>query len=408
MKENEITDEVILQKYYSTSGRIIGTYTSTKWLNEHPEFKNYLENRFDDSESIRETIFRIKEKIEKRPTCPVCGNPVKFQRCANVFNHHCSRQCVYADPNTRSKREATCLEKYECIATFQSEDIKTKSRQTCLNKYGVTNGGGSAQALEKIHKTWQEKYGVDNISQLDWVKEKKVQTCQQHYNCDHYLQSAEGKANMKQVCLDKYGVEYISQNEEIKQKIIESNRKTWQEKEGVDWVFSSKAVQQKAAETKIERYGTANTTSILEINHKIYLSRKKNKTLNSSKIEKEFEQYLINRGLKYKAQMKSEQYPFNCDFYLCDYNLYVEIQGNWTHGFHPFDSTNQDDIDKLCYWKQKNTKFYNGAIETWTQRDVMKRHHAQKNNLKYLEIFSMFLDDCIQALEDKLKTLEQG
>jgi hypothetical protein len=37
-----------------------------------------LENRFDDSESIRETIFRIKEKIEKRPTCPVCGNPVKF------------------------------------------------------------------------------------------------------------------------------------------------------------------------------------------------------------------------------------------------------------------------------------------------------------------------------------------
>ena len=58
-------------------------------------------------------------------------------------------------------------------------------------------------------------------------------------------------------------------------------------------------------------------------------------------------------------------------------DLYIEIQGSWTHGKHAFNENNQDDIDKLNLWKSKNTKFYDNAIYTWTELDVKKRNIAK-------------------------------
>ena len=75
------------------------------------------------------------------------------------------------------------------------------------------------------------------------------------------------------------------------------------------------------------------------------------------------------------------------------------------HGNHPFDENNQEDIDKLNYWKEKNTKFYSCACNIWTIRDVNKRNIAKQNNLNYLEIFSCDLDKCIEQLNDYIKLL---
>ena len=51
--------------------------------------------------------------------------------------------------------------------------------------------------------------------------------------------------------------------------------------------------------------------------------------------------------------------------------------------------------DLLSIWKNKNTKYYNNAIETWTIRDVKKRNIARENNLNYLEIFSNDINEVI-------------
>lgn len=48
-------------------------------------------------------------------------------------------------------------------------------------------------------------------------------------------------------------------------------------------------------------------------------------------------------------------------------------------------------------WKQKNTKFYNNAIDVWTKRDQLKIKTAKDNNLNYKAFYS--LDELKQYLE---------
>ena len=71
-----------------------------------------------------------------------------------------------------------------------------------------------------------------------------------------------------------------------------------------------------------------------------------------------------------------------------DLDLYIEYQGTWTHGLHPFNENNKEDIDKLNLWKSKNSKYYDNAINTWTIRDVNKRNIAKQNNLNWIEFFN--------------------
>ena len=128
----------------------------------------------------------------------------------------------------------------------------------------------------------------------------------------------------------------------------------------------------------------------------------------SSKIELDFYKYLINT-LDFDnivPQYFDEiNYPYSCDFFIPDLNLFIEIQGNWTHGKHPFNSDSKKDIEKLEYWKSKDNEYYNNAIYTWTDLDVRKRNTARDNQLNYLEIFSNDIDECIDIFEGYIKQL---
>ena len=194
--------------------------------------------------------------------------------------------------------------------------------------------------------------------------------------------------------------------------IIEKRNKTCLTKYGVNNGGGSKKSLEKYKKTCLTKYGNAFFTKSQEyidkidnIQQKIYQTKKQNNSFNSSKIEKQFEAYLKENNINYKTQYKSELYPFNCDFYFPDKDLYLEIQGMWTHGGHPFDSTSKEDQLKLEYWKQKGTEFYDNAIQTWTIRDVNKRNVAKQNNLNYLEIFDDKLDKIINIflLNKKIK-----
>lgn len=41
-----------------------------------------------------------------------------------------------------------------------------------------------------------------------------------------------------------------------------------------------------------------------------------------------------------KRNYKSELYPFHCDFYIPEKDLYIEYQGHPGHGNEPFDEQN--------------------------------------------------------------------
>ena len=128
-----------------------------------------------------------------------------------------------------------------------------------------------------------------------------------------------------------------------------------------------------------------------------------------SNIELNFYEYLISKFDKNDIipQYSDEiNYPFNCDFYISSLKLLIEIQGTWTHGGHPFDKNNIDDIHTVNVWKSKQSKYYDCAIEVWTKSDVEKRNLAKKNNLNYLEIFTKDINIAINTFEEYLKKCE--
>lgn len=75
-------------------------------------------------------------------------------------------------------------------------------------------------------------------------------------------------------------------------------------------------------------------------------------------------------------------------------DLFIEIQGNWTHGKHPYDESCQEDLKKKVLWESnaKASKYYANALEVWTKTDVMKRNKAREGHLNYFEYFGNDLE----------------
>lgn len=97
-------------------------------------------------------------------------------------------------------------------------------------------------------------------------------------------------------------------------------------------------------------------------------------------------------------QYMSDEYPFLCDFYIPELNLYIEYQGYWSHGkshtkiFGPYDKNNEEHQKLLNTWKDKiktENSSYIEAINTWTIRDPLKREVAKKNNLNWIEFWNI-------------------
>ncbi len=128
-----------------------------------------------------------------------------------------------------------------------------------------------------------------------------------------------------------------------------------------------------------------------EIKVKAFKNRyNKNHCSGTSKKEDEIFNYLLNTYDKNTIrQYYSKEYPFHCDFYLPKYNVYIEYQGIWTHGPHPYNVNSPEDIEIYNNWYNKSriSKFYKNALNIWTNVDPLKRQTAKINKLNYLEIF---------------------
>lgn len=272
--------------------------------------------------------------------CPVCHNRCSFVTFSEGYKKHCSTRCSSLDPLVQEKNKKSNFIKYGVEHAAQSNFIKEKAKQTCLNKYGVDYTFQSVNIKNKIKETILKKYGVENVSELPEIREKAKQTTLERYGDEYYCKTKHYQINKSK---------YIKKGFEV---------------------------------------------------------RKCNKSCSTSKIENKLSDYFIQKSISFKTQYYSDVYPYHCDFYLPDYDLYIEIQGTWAHGFHPFDINNKDDINKLNIWKEKSktSKFYKYSIKVWTNKDVVKRETAKKNNLNYLEIFSIDFDYCVGQILNRIKS----
>lgn len=275
------------------------------------------------------------------------------------------------------------------ICGCTSEKVKIVCRKNNLQKT-------KEQRAELRKRTNLEKYGVENISQLNSIKEKKEQTCLKNYGVKNPAQSKEVYNKIKETCLERYGVESSNSTETKKQKI----RNTLLDRYGIDNVMKVFTIKDNENVYEENFKEILLTEEALQIKQKIIdnipnmiikiiETKRKNNSFNTSSIEDKLYK-LLAKKFTVERQYKSIDYPFCCDFYLVELNLYIEYNGTWTHGGFPYEDNMMCD-KQLKRWQSKSaeSKFYENAIETWTVRDVIKRQIAKENNLNWLEFFNM-------------------
>ncbi|MBR6908024.1 hypothetical protein IKN40_06120, partial [bacterium] len=226
---------------------------------------------------------------------------------------------------------------------------KEKRQKTWLSKYNVDNPVKSKEIYNKIKNTNKLKYGVEYISQSNIIKEKIKQTCLKKYGTEYYLNSDD----CKQMTIEKFGTDNYRKTDKCKNKVSEYIKK------------HNKEIQEKMNITKL-----------------------KNNSFNKSKDEDESYLLLKNIFNNVLRQYKSIKYPYNCDFYIPKIDLYIECNYHWTHGGHAYEG-NENDLNLINIWKQKNTKYYDKAIICWSKRDVKKRNIAKENNLNWIEFWNI-------------------
>ena len=356
-----------------------------KYLETHDlNILHILYNVYDDlSEKtpVYEIYYRLKNNLKKRPVCIICGKPVKYT--SGHYAKFCSKECQYSDLGKKITKEIKIksnLEKYGVEHTSQLKEVtdkRTKSRADHVNKI-----------QQHVRESLYKKYGAYDVMHIPHILQK-----------------------IKNTNLKKFGVEFPLQqlkkeNSEIYQKISQ----TCINKFGVDSPLKNREVREKIKQTNIQKYGVDNPLK----NKEIWKKSQDNRQISSkSKLENNFLNYL---KLKYESddiitQYKSKEYPYYCDFYIKSINLYIEIQGHWTHNDHPFDINNLNDQLIMDIWRTKSLsdKYYKNALNTWTIKDVEKRNTAIQNNLNYLEIFGKTdLNKYIDIFENYIKNMENN
>ena len=283
----------------------------------------------------------------------------------------------------QKKKIKTSLLRYGCMNPSQHEDIKEKVRKTCLNKYQGVAPSCNTLIQYKISKTNLERFGKKCVFENEDIKKKINKNIQKKYKVDNVSQSTLIKEKKKQTLLINHGVEYSFQSKKIQNK----SKKTCFKKYGVDFYSKTKEFKDKSKKTCLERYGFPYPLQSKEILKKVHLTKKRNGTYSTSKPEENlyriiqviFPNYTLTR-----QHSSDSRYPFACDFYIKELDLFIELQGHWTHGKEPY---NGDNIPNSWLIKSKESLYYKNSINIYTIRDPLKREYAQKYQLNYLEIW---------------------
>lgn len=337
------------------------------------------------------------------------------KECAEIC--YCTEEKVkiacrkYEIKKTKEQRNAlrkrTTLQKYGAENVSQLVEVKQKKIQTTLEHYGTENPAQAQEVKEKAKKTCLERYGVESTNSLQEKKEKIKQTFLKRYNVENAMHVPSIKQKQQQTNLTKYGNINPIKNPEVRTK----REKTCLEKYGKENLYGTEYFKSKSKETCLEKYGTDNIMKTIEMREHfkqikpqiIAKLREKQeeslkKALKTKRINQSFSKSQPENNIytdlsalfpSTERQYRSELYPFACDFYIPELDLYIEFQGSWTHGGMPFEQNNTC-LAKLAKWqeKAKDSDFYKNAIYTWTDLDVRKRNTAKENNLNWIEFFN--------------------
>ena len=362
---------------------------------KYPNILEYLNSRYDDSDCMTETIRRIEYKLEERPVCKWCGGHVSFNGYHKGSMHYSACCCSSCHAKyTKDKRFETNIKKYGRKNFGSAEKVK----EYWISHYGVDNPAKTDFVKKKMRETNLRKYGFNCSSKSEIVKEKTKQTCLKRYGVEYTGQIEEAKEKSKKTCLEKYGSEYYIGSKYCLEKTIEFSKQNY----NVDWFTKSEEIKNKAKETMLRRYGVEYSMQIpknkeymsylmssYEMQERRYDAMKRNHTFNSSSTEEELFLYIKSKFPTVVRQYKDKnRYPYFCDFYIPELDYFIELQGYYTHGKHPFDPNSNEDLQLIEYYKRKYGEDCQ-PITIWSIKDVEKRDCAKRNHLNFKEVWSL-------------------
>ena len=389
------THDSLIIKILIKDDKILTNYIRKINNGKYPNILEYLNSRYDDSDCMTETIRRIEYKLEERPVCKWCGGHVSFNGYHKGSMHYSACCCSSCHAKyTKDKRFETNIKKYGRKNFGSAEKVK----EYWISHYGVDNPAKTDFVKKKMRETNLRKYGFNCSSKSEIVKEKIKQTCLKRYGVEYTGQIEEAKEKSKKTCLEKYGSEYYIGSKDRLEKTIEFSKQNY----NVDWFTKSEEIKNKAKETMLKRYGVEYSMQIpknkeymsylmssYEMQERRYNTMKRNHTFNSSSTEEEFFLYIKSRFPKVIRQYKDKnRYPYFCDFYIPELDYFIELQGYYTHGNHPFDPNSNEDLQLIEYYKKKYGEDCQ-PITIWSIKDVEKRNCAKRNHLNFKEVWSL-------------------
>lgn len=128
------------------------------------------------------------------------------------------------------------------------------------------------------------------------------------------------------------------------------------------------------------------------IYEKRMITRRKNKTVKTSKLQEFYTDWFNRKGLTVQTEVPYPSEPtLHCDWLLDELDLYIEGHFTWTHDNRPFDETDEYCLKTLEYCKQRaaTSKYYANKIYTWTNSDVRRAKSAAKDNLNWIALYSV-------------------
>ena len=156
-----VWDQHCINTFYNKRGWINGARLFVYKQRNDIEIQ-YLSIRFKDSDTVKESLYRIKNQIYEKPKCPTCGQIINFAE--SEFPKHCSYKCSANDPHTRELCKETCKQNWGVENTFQSKEIQRRWQENSLKKYGTKSPGQRKEIQEKRKQTNLKKYGYEYLS----------------------------------------------------------------------------------------------------------------------------------------------------------------------------------------------------------------------------------------------------
>lgn len=298
------------------------------------------------------------------------------------------------------KKCATNIALYGVPHVAQSPVIQAKTRATNLRRYGYTNANkrpfmrkhmsqvmkkNAPMIAVKSRKTCLGKYGVEYYGQT--AEARNAQSERMHGNLDVFL--AKTRATMQK----RYGVNYSWESAALRNKAYSTMQKRYGTScycQSDDYRENLDSIMDKVRNTNMSRYGAPFYVQSDEykqnvdvIQSRIIATKRQNGVLNTSTVEKH-----VKGFDDFESQYnKDVRYPYLCDFYDKDRDLFIEVNASWTHGYHWYDA--EKDANTCKKWKAKSKKsdYYANALEVFTKRDVEKRECARVNNLNYVTLW---------------------